>query len=478
MSSRSSAKIGASDYTVRYSGEDEGQMSPFRVACWGRVLYDEPGLLERIHERFTPEVYEHILANVMIPSARKRYPEGTLFFQQDNHPIHTANRIQRWFTRRRDVDPVDWSPDSPDMNPIKNLWAAVKRILRSNWAEQPPVRTPEELWDRVLDAWEEMAKNLDLFHNLVDSMPSRMRAVFDAGVPSYPMDHDVRSKLQSLESVTLDRSLLITVAAGDRNPRGHTALKCVHLSLVQTVQVSVMDSKVAALMAALRGHLLAPVLPTAMVVVHTDLALFTVQIGKSFAVSSVANTHGQKETKPPVRAASRRRLNRRVQTGSSSVAPQTRSFRFAHGSRLGLMTNHREAASRGKWGPICSEAKMASQTRVAAAAAAFLRIHHSIRKRKRDVSGRRRTMARNTLTMADRIKIITLMEQNMRQVDVANILHVNQTSATTLRHDLREATGVVVSSQTVRNRPHDIGLYVRRPLKTPALRPHHRGARA
>ncbi|KAJ4431885.1 hypothetical protein ANN_20491 [Periplaneta americana] len=47
-------------------------------------------------------------------------------------------------------------------------------------------------------------------------------------------------------------------------------------------------------------------------------------------------------------------------------------------------------------------------------------------------------------------------------------------SATTLRHDLREATGVVVSSQTVRNRLHDIGLYARRPLKTPALRPHHK----
>ncbi|KAJ4431551.1 hypothetical protein ANN_20150 [Periplaneta americana] len=34
------------------------------------------------------------------------------------------------------------------------------------------------------------------------------------------------------------------------------------------------------------------------VVVHTELALFTVQIGKSSAVSSVANTHGQKEIKP------------------------------------------------------------------------------------------------------------------------------------------------------------------------------------
>ncbi|KAJ4451888.1 hypothetical protein ANN_03366 [Periplaneta americana] len=62
-----------------------------------------------------------------------------------------------------------------------SLKTIFKRILRSNWAEQPPVRTPEELWDRVLDAWEKMAKNLDLSHNLVDSMPRRMRADVDAG---------------------------------------------------------------------------------------------------------------------------------------------------------------------------------------------------------------------------------------------------------------------------------------------------------
>ncbi|KAJ4439855.1 hypothetical protein ANN_07983 [Periplaneta americana] len=46
------------------------------------------------------------------------------------------------------------------------------------------------------------------------------------------------------------------------------------------------------------GTMLAPMLATVMVVVLTELALFTVQIGRSSAVSSVANTHGQKETKP------------------------------------------------------------------------------------------------------------------------------------------------------------------------------------
>ena len=52
------------------------------------------------------------------------------------------------------------------------------------------------------------------------------------------------------------------------------------------------------------------------------------------------------------------------------------------------------------------------------------------------------------------------------------------TSATTLRQELREATGVAVRSQTVSNRLNDVGLYARRPRKTPGLRPWHRGARA
>ena len=106
----------------------------------------------------------------MIPSARELNPEGTLHFQQDNHPVHTANRIQEWFNRRPDIDLLEWSPVSPDTNPIENVCARVKGILRSNWAE-PPVRTSDELWNRVLNAWQEVATNVELFHNLVDYMP-------------------------------------------------------------------------------------------------------------------------------------------------------------------------------------------------------------------------------------------------------------------------------------------------------------------
>ncbi|KAJ4430681.1 hypothetical protein ANN_19272 [Periplaneta americana] len=95
-----------------------------------------------------------------------------LVYRMNGHQYDERFRIR---LNRRDVDLIDWSSKSPDMNPIENLWAEVKRILR------PPVLTADELWDRVLDAWEEVVMNLDLFHNLVDSMPRRMRAVVDAG---------------------------------------------------------------------------------------------------------------------------------------------------------------------------------------------------------------------------------------------------------------------------------------------------------
>ena len=137
-------------------------------ACWvawvlhvgGGMSYDWAGTLEQIHGRFTEDTYKQILTNVMIPSAWELYPEGTLLLQQDYHPVHTVNRIQEWFNRRPDIDLLEWRPHSPDMNTIENVWSRVKGILRSNWAE-PSVRTSDELWNRVLNAWQEVATDVD-----------------------------------------------------------------------------------------------------------------------------------------------------------------------------------------------------------------------------------------------------------------------------------------------------------------------------
>ncbi|KAJ4429256.1 hypothetical protein ANN_26259 [Periplaneta americana] len=80
--------------------------------------------------------------------------------------------------RRPEIEIINWPSKSPDLNVIENLQAELKKRI-ATYAHRSS-RSRDELWDQVVDTWEDLAGDQNLFHNLVTSMPDRLRAVIEA----------------------------------------------------------------------------------------------------------------------------------------------------------------------------------------------------------------------------------------------------------------------------------------------------------
>ena len=129
-------------------------------------------MIHRFEGRLNQHGYQKTLEEHLHSTINKYFLDASeVIFQQDNVPIHNSNSMKQWFSKQQ-FSVLSWPPQSPDLNPIENLYAILKRKL--NQYDTPP-NGILELWSRIEESFSFIT--IDDCKRLVETMPRQIVAV-------------------------------------------------------------------------------------------------------------------------------------------------------------------------------------------------------------------------------------------------------------------------------------------------------------
>ncbi|KAJ1299506.1 hypothetical protein OPQ81_006104 [Rhizoctonia solani] len=106
------------------------------LVFWGCMGWMGTGYGAKLEIPLNMELYKEILEDEFLKSLEHlgMKPREVLF-QFDNARAHVAKSSLKWLDDRK-IEYLEWPANSPDLNPIENLWSEMKRCLGDY--ESPP----------------------------------------------------------------------------------------------------------------------------------------------------------------------------------------------------------------------------------------------------------------------------------------------------------------------------------------------------
>ena len=145
------------------------------IMVWGSISGGGVGDLLKIGGIMDKKVYHNILVRHAVPSGPRLIGDNFVF-QEDNDPKQSSNYCRNYLRREKAagvLTVMNWPSQSPDLNPIEQIWELIDRKL-----DKSHVKTKETLWLEVKRCWKSIT--VEVLKKYIETMSKRCRAIIKA----------------------------------------------------------------------------------------------------------------------------------------------------------------------------------------------------------------------------------------------------------------------------------------------------------
>jgi transposase len=147
---------------------------------WSAITYAGPGWMCKIEGHMDKTLYKEILEDdqkktIDFACEELNLRRDQIIFQHDSDPKNTSNLVKDYL-QEQEYQVMEWPPQSPDLNPIENMWQLLK--LRLNEYDTP-TKGMNQLYERSSEIWYEIIKKEEC-QKFIESMPERIEECIKA----------------------------------------------------------------------------------------------------------------------------------------------------------------------------------------------------------------------------------------------------------------------------------------------------------